>query len=181
MRISKTILISIGAAIFCTVIILLIMKVNYKNEQTRLVNQYDMQLSKIEGVHDNMWKVLESKAGVTKEYASQFDSIYNHIMSKRYDQNDKVLFNWIKEQNPEFSNELYKDLSVTIEVQRRQFLNAQLEIIDIVRVHNNLVQTFPSSLFVENKMLKYEMISSTYTKGIMENKVEDGKVDLFKK
>jgi hypothetical protein len=30
-------------------------------------------------------------------------------------------------------------------------------------------------------MLKYEMISSTYTKGIMENKVEDGKVDLFKK
>lgn len=83
MRIPKTILISIGAAIFCTVIILLIMKVNYKNEQTRLVNQYDMQLSKIEGVHDNMWKVLESKAGVTKEYASQFDSIYNHIMSKK--------------------------------------------------------------------------------------------------
>ena len=102
-------------------------------------------------------------------------------MSKRYDQNDKVLFNWIKEQNPEFSNELYKDLSVTIEVQRRQFLNAQLEIIDIVRVHNNLVQTFPSSLFVEDKMLKYEMISSTYTKGIMDGKVEDGKVDLFKK
>ena len=181
MRISKTILISIGAVIICTAIILLVMKVNYKNEQTRLVNQYDMQLSKIEGVHDNMWKVLESKAGVTKEYASQFDSIYNHIMSRRYDQNDKVLFNWIKEQNPEFSNELYKDLSVTIEVQRRQFLNAQLEIIDIVRVHNNLVQTFPSSLFVEDKMLKYEMISSTYTKGIMDGKVEDGKVDLFKK
>ena len=86
MRISKTILISIGAVIICTVIILLVMKVNYKNEQTRLVNQYDMQLSKIEGVHDNMWKVLESKTGVTKEYASQFDSIYNHIMSKRYDQ-----------------------------------------------------------------------------------------------
>ena len=150
MRISKTILISIGAVIICTTIILLIMKVSYKNEQTRLVNQYDMQLSKIEGVHNNMWKVLESKAGVTKEY-------------------------------PEFSNELYKDHSVTIEVQRRQFLNAQLEIIDIVRVHNNLVQTFPSSLFVEDKMLKYEMISSTYTKGIMENKVEDGKVDLFKK
>lgn len=178
MKDSKIVLISVCAFIFSIILILFIMNFNYKNEQAKLVNQYNMQLSKIEGVHNNMWKILESKAGVTKEYASQFDSIYSHIISKRYDQNDKILFNWIKEQNPEFNSELYKDLCVSIDVQRKQFLDAQLEIIDIVRVHNNLVQTFPSSLFVDHKMLKYEMISSNYSKETMKSKI-DNKVDLF--
>lgn len=181
---SKTILgfLISGGVIVIGAIIFLSMMFSYQNQEVRLTNEYNAQLGKIEGVHDNMWKILQSKAGVTKEYAANFDSIYTHIISGRYDKSDGVLFNWIKEQNPEFSMELYKDLSVSIEVQRQKFLDSQIKIQDIVREQNNLLDMVPSSWFLGGrKRLSYEMISSSYSKSVMDTKLDDEKIDLFDK
>lgn len=52
MKDSKIVLISVCAFILSIILILFIMNFNYKNEQAKLVNQYNMQLSKIEGVYD---------------------------------------------------------------------------------------------------------------------------------
>lgn len=157
------------------------MSMGYKNDEVKLVNEYESQKSKIEGIHDNVWKTIQQKAGVAKEYSAQFDSIYTHIMDARYDKNDNVLFNWIKESNPEFSMELYKDLSVTIEVQRKAFLNSQIRIIDIVREHNNLLDMAPSGWFLSGRnRLEWEVISSTHTKDVMQTRIDDD-VDVFKK
>lgn len=152
---------------------------SYQNDEVRLVNEFKAQEQKIEAVHDQMWKVIQQKAGIAKEYSTQFDSIYIHIMDKRYSPNDGVLFNWIKENNPEFSSELYKELSVTIEVQRKQFLGAQEKIIDIVREHNNMLDVAPGKWFLGNrKRLEYEVISSTNTKHVMDTRLDDS-VELF--
>lgn len=151
----------------------------YQNDEVRYVNEFESQKSKIEAVHDNMWKTIQQKAGVSKEYAAQFDSIYTHITSARYDKNDGVLMNWIQESNPQFTADLYKDLSVAIEVERQKFLNAQTKIIDIVREHNNMLDVIPSKWFLGGrKKLEWEVISSTTTKSVMDSKVDDN-VDLF--
>ena len=122
----KIILISSGAIVALIGIIILVMMFSYKNDEVRLKNEFQAQSQKIEAVHDNMWKIIQQKAGVTREYAAQFDSIYSHIMDARYDNSDGVLFNWIKESNPNFSVSLYQDLSITIEVQRKQIGRAHV-------------------------------------------------------
>lgn len=153
--------------------------ISYNNDEVRLVNEFEAQEKKIEMVHDVCWKTIQSKAGVAKEYRASFDSIYSHIMDKRYSHNDGVLFNWIKESNPEFSMELYKDLSMTIEVQRKQFLSSQEKIVDIVREHNNMLDVIPGSWFLSGKKkLEYEVISSSYSKEVMQTRMDD-KVDPF--
>lgn len=153
--------------------------VSYNNDEVRLVNEFEAQEKKIEMVHDVCWKTIQSKAGIAKEYRASFDSIYSHIMDKRYSHNDGVLFNWIKESNPEFSMELYKDLSMTIEVQRKQFLSSQEKIVDIVREHNNMLDVIPGSWFLSGKKrLEYEVISSSYSKEVMQTRMDD-KVDPF--
>lgn len=162
-------------------ILMFIIAIGYQNDEVRYVNEYDAQKSKIEAVHDNVWKVLQQKAGVAREYATQFDSIYTHMMDARYDKNDGVLFNWIKESNPQFSMDLYKDLSMSIEVERQKFLNAQTKIIDVVREHNNMLDVAPSKWFLGGrKRLEWEVISSSRTKNVMETRTDDD-VDLFDK
>jgi hypothetical protein len=87
--------------------------------------------------------------------------------------------NWIQESNPQFTADLYKDLSVAIEVERQKFLNAQTKIIDIVREHNNMLDVVPSKWFLGGrKKLEWEVISSTTTKSVMDSKVDDN-VNLF--
>lgn len=175
----KIILISSGAIVALIGIIILVMMFSYKNDEVRLKNEFQAQSQKIEAVHDNMWKVIQQKAGVTREYAAQFDSIYSHIMDARYDNSDGVLFNWIKESNPNFSVSLYQDLSITIEVQRKQFLSAQERIIDVAREHNTLLETIPSKWFLGGVTpLEYEVISSSRTKNVMSTRLDDD-VDLW--
>ena len=168
-----------GGIIVVFIIIFFSMSISYNNTEASLINEYQAQEKKIEAVHDAMWKILQQKAGVTKEYSSKFDEIYKHIMDERYQGNDGVLFNWIKESNPEFSMELYKDLSMSIEVQRKRFLSSQEKIIDICREYNNLITKAPAKWFLGGKAkLDYEVISSGRTKDVMQTRQDDD-VELF--
>lgn len=164
----------IGGVLVLVGIIFVCMMFSYQNDEVRLKNEFEAQEKKIEAVHDAMWKIIQQKAGVTKEYSAQFDSIYTHIMDSRYDKNDNVVFNWIKESNPEFSADLYKELSITIEVQRKQFLNAQEKIIDVMREHNTMLEVAPGKWFLGGRSkLEYEVISSTYSKEVMTTRMDD--------
>lgn len=151
-----------------------VMGIGYQNDEVRLVNEFKAQEKKIEATHDNLWKILTEKAGVAKEYAAQFDSIYSHIMSERYENNDKVIFNWITESNPNFSDDLYKEVSIAIEVQRKQFLASQEKIIDIVREHNNMLDVIPAKWFIGGReRLEWEVISSAKSKDVMNTRMDD--------
>lgn len=144
------------------------------NRQARLMNEFQAQEKKIEAVHDNVWKTISQKAKVTKEYSSKFDEIYKHLMSARYSGKDGVLMNWIKESNPNFDSSMYKELSMSIEIQRKQFLSAQEQIIDVVREHNNLLVTIPSKWFLGGvKKLDYTVISSNRSKDVMNTRVDN--------
>ena len=97
---------------------------NYNNQEVALREQAEAQRSKVEGVHDAMWKIISQKAQVSNEYRVGFDSIYTHIIAGRYSQGDGSLMKWIKEANPNFDTSLYKDVMDAIEVQRTQFKTA---------------------------------------------------------
>ena len=69
----------------------------------------------------------------------------------------------------------------TIEVQRLSFAKSQERMLDIIREHETLCNTYPSKWFVSNKTpIEYTVVSSTRSKITMETGVDD-EVELFKK
>ena len=166
--------ISVLAISFGIFLLSLIMYFNITNKEIRLRNQISAQEQNIESYYDKMFKILKQKAGVTDEYKNSFKDIYVEIMEGRYSQGDGSLMKWIQESNPNFDASLYKDLMASIEIEREGFHNEQKKIIDQIREHNNMIETFPSRIFLSNiEHIKYEVISSTLSKNVMETRIED--------
>ena len=154
---------------------------SYNNKEVALRQQAEVQRGKIEGTFDAMWKIISQQAQVSNEYKDAFKEIYPELIAGRYSQGDGSLMKWIKEANPEFDASLYKTLMQTIEVQRLQFLKTQERMLDIIREHEILCQTYQSKWFVTNKTpIEYTVISSTKSKMTMETGIDDD-VQLFNK
>ena len=153
---------------------------NYNNKEIALRNQAEAQRSKIEGVHDKMWKVIKQKAQVTDEYKNAFTDIYPAIMEGRYSgENDGSLMKWITEQNPNFDTSLYKDLMQSIEILRSEFQHSQERMLDIVREHMTLCSSYPARFFIDNVVpIEYIVISSSNTKIVVNTGIDDD-VNLF--
>lgn len=104
-------------------------------------------------------------------------------MDKRYAGNDQLMFKWIQEANPNFSVEMYKDLSLSIESNRAEFARVQQKLIDVKREHDNLRMKFPSSIvcsFKGVKELELKLVTSAKTdEAFKTGKEED--INLFKK
>lgn len=147
---------------------------SYNNQEVALREQAEAQRSKVEGVHDAMWKIISQKAQVSQEYRAGFDSIYTHIISGRYSQGDGSLMKWIQEANPNFDTSLYKDVMDAVEIQRTQFMKAQERMIDIKRQHSTLCKTYPGRWFISNTSeIEYTVVSSTRSKITMETGTDD--------
>lgn len=154
--------------------------VSYNNREVELRTESDAQRSKIEGIHDKMWKTLQQKAQVSNEYVKSFDSIYSHIMEGRYSiEGDATLMKWIQESNPQFDASLYKDLMMSIETLRTEFQLSQERMLDIIREHKSLCSTIPSAWFISNKTpIDYTVVSSSRSKAAMQEGTYDD-TDLF--
>lgn len=167
--------------IICAIGVGFCMYFSYNNTEIRLRTQAEAQRDKVEGVYDKMWKIIQQKAQVSDEYKEAFKEIYPELIAGRYSNGGGGLMMWIKENNPEFDSSLYKDLMHSIEVYRTEFQKSQERMIDIIREHTTLITVFPSRWFISNKVpIEYTVISSTKSKQVMENGLDDD-VDLFKK
>ena len=152
---------------------------NYNNQEVALRKKAEGQRKNIENVHDAMWKIISQKAQVSSEYREGFDSIYTHIIAGRYSQGDGSLMKWIKEANPNFDTSLYKDVMESIETQRTAFAREQKMMIDIVREHSTLCNTYPGCWFIKNTSeIEYTVVSSSKSKEAMTTGVDDD-VKLF--
>ena len=156
------------------------MTFSYNNQEVALRQQAEAQRAKVESNFDTMWKIISQQAQVSNEYKDAFKEIYPDLIAGRYSQGDGSLMKWIQESNPDFDASLYKTLMQSIEVQRIQFDKTQQRMVDIIREHETLCQTLPSSWFIKDKTpIEYTVISSSKTKLTMETGVDDD-VELFK-
>ena len=175
-------IVGISAAVIVALAVLIgtICYFSYNNKESSLRKQATAQEDKIEAVYDKMWKVIQQKAQVSNEYKDAFAEIYPQIMENRYGgESDGSLMKWITESNPNFDTSLYADLSQSIEVLRTEFQKSQERMLDIIREHSTLCETYPSRWFIRDKStIEYEVISSTQTKEVIESRVDDN-VELF--
>lgn len=152
---------------------------SYNNREISLRKEAEAQEKKIEAVYDKMWKVITQKAQVSEDYKDSFHDIYKDIIGGRYANGDGSLMKWITESNPQFDASIYKDLMTSIEVLRSEFTTNQERMLDIIREHETLINTYPSKWFISNKeKIAYEVISSSIAKEVMQTRSDDN-VSVF--
>jgi len=172
--ISSTLVLLISFSIFMT-------GINYKNTEIDLRNQAIAQQESNKVTFDKVWKVIKQKASIADKYANDFKNIFGGLMASRYEGDTKgaPMFKWIQERNPDFSIELYKELSIAIESNRSEFLRVQNRLIDIKREHDNIRLKFPGSIFVGSKPeLDIQLVTSGKTENTFKTGKEDN-ADLF--
>lgn len=166
--------------VFITGVSCMGMYFSYNNQEVALRKQAEAQRGKVEGTFDAMWKIISQQAQVSDQYKEAFKEIYPDLISGRYKDNN-TLMKWVQEANPNFDTRLYNTLMQTIEVQREQFKKSQERMLDLIREHETLCETYPSKWFITNTApIEYTIVSSTKTKYTMETGVDDD-VELFKK
>jgi len=155
--------------------------VGYSNEEKQLRNKYSAQLDINKAIKDKTWKVVKQKAGILEKYAYDFKEAFNGIFGERYqgEAAGAPMFKWIKEHNPDYSVEMYKDLSDAIESNQAEFLECQIVLRSIKQSHDDILQLWPSSMFVgKREPFKAVIITSKKTKEVFETG-EDNDIELF--
>lgn len=155
---------------------------SYNNKEIALRKKAATQESNITAVHDKMWKTIQQSAGVAKEYAERFNEIYKDIINGRYSGqglDDGSLMRLIQESNPDFSPSLYNELQVQIEALRGEFAENQKIMLDIVREHETLCESYPYKFFINDKSpIFYTPIASSRTEDVIATRIDDN-TDLF--
>lgn len=134
---------------------------------------------------DNMWKTIQTEAGVTDQYKEGFKEVYAEMLSARYDADkgagQQTLMKWIQESNPTFDSGLFAKLMNTIEGKREGFKIAQDQLIDIDRQHKSMRVTFPNSLIIGGRPdLNIVVVTSAKTEEVYKTGQEND-IDPFKK
>jgi hypothetical protein len=144
------------------------------NQNARLTNLFNAKQVESKTIHSEMWQTVKEIGGVTDAYASKFDSIYSHIMDARYSKGDGSLMKFITEANPTFDSRLYEKLANVIEEKRIKFNGVQKDLLDIDREHNDLITTFPGTLFLSGApRFKVQIVTSTRSEKAFESGVDD--------
>lgn len=58
--------------------------VGVRNQAVELETQFSAQVEANKSTYDKMWKIIQQKAGISQQYASDFKSNFAAIMEGRY-------------------------------------------------------------------------------------------------
>ena len=170
----------VGVGIVVLVLAVVIWAVGVHNRAIALETKAKAQQANLAVVHDQMWKTLQQKAGVTNEYKDAFAEIFPALIEGRY-KNGGGLMKMITESNPDFDASLYKDLMDSIEGLRAKFATEQKKLLDIAAEHERLLASMPSSLIVGGRdPIEVKLITSSRSNQALESGVDDD-VELFNK
>lgn len=166
-RMNKTlsvILATVGIFVFLIAFIG-ISYVSASNKEIALRAQFNAQDTKLPTIYDNTFKVIQEQAGVSQEYEKSFKENYQAIMQGRYGvSGDKALMKWIQESTPNYSTALFEKVANSVQEQRNTFTYEESKAIDIKREHDQLLNQFPSSIFVGGRpALVLHLVTSNRT------------------
>jgi len=166
------------------VIFLISTYASFNNREVDLRTTFEMQMKNRSALYDKMWKVISQKAQITKAYDSSFIRIVNAAMDPRKD-GANIMMKWVTESNPTLQvgtvQELYKDLSRTIESERNSFFEREETLASIQQQHSKFLRSFPNNFlnfFMGRKELEYKPITSDRTDDVMRTG-KDNDVNVF--
>lgn len=181
-KLSKKVIITIVSTVTLIVIGLCYWGVYYSANSKEISkrNLAAAEIQKVEIIHDQVFKTISQNSQVTMKYTESFEKIFTGIMEGRYDNGGGEMMKWIQESNPNFNDDMFRDLMDDIKVLREKFADQQIKVEDVIREHKTLCEDPFWSMFIKNKTpIEYVVISSAITKKVIETR-EDNDIDLFK-
>lgn len=140
--------------------------ISWSNQEVALRQTVLAQQKVNATIFDKTWKVISQQAQVTDNYKESFKDVYKTIMNERYENSKNVMFNWITENNPNFSSGLFEKLMVSIESLRAEFAMEQKKLIDLGRQHTTMIQQFPGNFiagFLGREAIDLQIVTSEKT------------------
>jgi hypothetical protein len=172
----KLITLTLSFGIFVLTTIMLGMAyVTYSNSEKTQRNRIVAKQVDNKNEQDAMWKTISQVAQVSEKDRSSLMELFNSYAQSRTGVGDsKAIMNWIKEAVPNVDTKTMVNLQNVIVAQRDGFKFRQKELLDFKREHDNMIDLFPSSLFVGGRG-KIDVIIVTSTR--TENAFKTGKDD----
>jgi len=130
----------------------------------------------LKNVHASIFNQMKSQGITVEKYGDLVIQALEVSMSGRYgEKGSQAAMQWIKEQNPTIDPKIFAKLQTVIEAGYNKFESTQRGKIDRIRVYENTLMTFPSSMianffgFPRFDLEKYKKtISSKETKKVFE-------------
>jgi hypothetical protein len=134
--------------------------------------------------YDNMFKKFQEAAQVPAMYTEDLQKVYSSAIKSRYgEEGSKALFQFIKEQNPNFDAGLYKNLQAMIEAGRNSFQSAQTTLLDKCRIYKTELRVWPNSFlasFLGFPKVDLEKVCTVVTSDRTQNAFDTKKDEAIK-
>lgn len=124
---------------------------------------------------------IKEMAQIPDMYANDLKEVYREALGGRYgDDGSKAVMQWIQEQNPQLSPDVYISIQQAMEAGRNKFENGQSILVDRKRTYETLLGKFWSGMFLkfagfpEIELEKYKIISSRHAQDAFETGIDEG-------
>lgn len=158
----------IGGSLLLMVIIMLFYGIGVSNKEARLRNQITAKQTDNTNEYDAMWKKIKQSAEVTDGQKEALRQIFvDHAKARSGDGGKNAVMLWIKESIPNVDTSTFNQLMNIVTGSRDRFTMRQKELLDFKREHDNMIDTFPSSMilsFLGRGKIDVVIVTSTRTK-----------------
>jgi len=162
----------IAMLIVVAVAIFLGTMISYNNKSAVFKNQFKTQEQKIEASFDDLWKSISQVAQVDEKYRQDIKDLVIGYADARGDNGS--LATSVTEAIPTIDASTANRLINLIIAKREEFKREQGILTSIAFNNNNMVDTFPGSIFLGyDDRLDAVIISSSKTKTVVDTKVDD--------
>lgn len=154
------------------------------NSEARLRNHIVAKQRDNQSEFDNLWKKIAQTSQVAERDRDSLKSIFvEHAQARTSGgAKDGSLMKWVTESVPTVDNSAMKSLMNTITGSRDAWTMRQKEILDLKRAHDNLLDTWPSKMFLawfgRTDRIEVQIITSGRAEAAMTTGRDDS-VDVF--
>lgn len=155
--------------------------IGYSNAEKRQRNLITAKQRDNHSELDNMMKVIGQTAQVSQEQMKMLKEIIIGHAEARSGKGGGSLATLVREVVPNVDTKTFQNLQNIIVASRNSWTQRQKELLDIKRVHDNLIDEAPSSWFVGSRgKIDVQIVTSSKAEAAFEAGKDDD-TDLFKK
>lgn len=136
----------------------------YNRAEVQARNSCEAQIGNIENVLDNMWKSFQEIGGIADRERDTAMELFVEYAEARTPEGAGKMMSWITEQTPDIDSSIYKDLQARLVAGRQEFRNSQTRMLELVRVHEDIIEDPFQGFFISNsEPFEFNVVSSAET------------------
>lgn len=151
MSIKTAVLIIISSLIFAIGTIYGGFSISFNNDERLLRKTINEQITLANDNVCDIWYIISSELCIDDLYEEEFYKICPELLYGTTAEEHDIVINWLSVRSARFNRENYDKILTTIDVYRINFIKEQNNILENIKKHNEMCDSYPSSLFICDK------------------------------